>query len=183
MLRRFVRLNFIGFSCSSWPISIDIGGGQQIDSFFYGKQNPSPTDIPAISRIKVIWTIFPALSLSEWHISVSPDCPDLPVGWEPCIWHSPSGYLLNYHICHMFDRCEKSCELQACSYNNHSPSSAIVYIIIFDFIKTNHQVFQGWYRNANKASACTYQAICVVWWDVIQYQMYFSLFENGAIFV
>ncbi len=39
----------------------------------------------------------------------------------------------------MFDRYEKSCELQACSYNNRSPDSVTVYTIIFDFIKTNHQ--------------------------------------------
>ncbi len=45
-----------------------------------------PMIIPAIFRLKVIWTIFPALSLSGWHISIYPDSPDLPVGWEP--WYN-----------------------------------------------------------------------------------------------
>ncbi len=39
------------------------------------------------------------------------------------------------------------------------------------------------YNKINKASSHTYQAIHIVWCAIIQYEIYFSLFANGATFV
>ncbi len=63
----------------------------------------------------------------------SPPSPNKEFRAVPCV-------TLDFNIYHMFDRYEKSCELQACSYNNCSPDPVTVYTIIFDFIKTTHQL-------------------------------------------
>ncbi len=76
------------------------GNGQQIDSFFYGKQKTltSPTDIPAISRIMVIWTLFLTLSISGWHISVFPDSPGRLGTLMTTVWHGRLGTIYLWQL-------------------------------------------------------------------------------------
>ncbi len=93
------------------------------------KSIPSPPPLPV--KISDLLTLdFNNCSPSQYS---SPPPSNKEFRAVPCV-------ALDFNICHVFDRFEKSCKLQACSYSNRSPGSVTVYTIIFDFIKTNHQL-------------------------------------------